>query len=98
MTSAFADLSDELVFVKKGVTSMTSIPDLTEKVKTAVHHPNIKMRKTRKRSARLLQALPFAATHIDAPTLPDVQQAAMGVFVRFIVAYASQKEGGHHGR
>jgi hypothetical protein len=72
---------------------MESIPVLTTKVKTSAHPPSPQARKPRKHARRLVEALPFAATHADAPTLADVQREALGVFVRFLLADKLQRMG-----
>ena len=51
--------------------------------------------KRRARSNRALELLPFYATHTNAPTLSDVQQASAGVIARLLVAKVRQ--GVQHG-
>jgi hypothetical protein len=65
---------------------MESISVFAEKVKDTAHPPSTKARKTRKHAERPIKALPFAATHADAPTLADMQREAMGVFARILLA------------
>ncbi|MBA2680573.1 MAG: hypothetical protein H0U76_19525 [Ktedonobacteraceae bacterium] len=77
---------------------MTSIPVLTTNVKTAAHPPSTKARKPRKHAEWNVKALPFAATHADAPTLPEIQQEAMGVFARILLADALRAKEGLDGR
>jgi hypothetical protein len=69
---------------------MPNIPDLAEKVKDAAHPPSTQAAKRRKRKSRPV-VLPHYAMHLDAPTLSDVQQAALGAFARLMKAYALQQ-------
>ncbi|MBA3823072.1 MAG: hypothetical protein H0X24_04085 [Ktedonobacterales bacterium] len=70
---------------------------MVEKVKATKSQPSVKVRQRRKNAGRIIEFLPFAATHVDAPTLSDVQQAASGVFARLVKAHLLQSmtEGNH---
>ena len=51
--------------------------------------------KARKRIKHALPVVPHYATHTNAPTLAEVQDAAAGAFARLLVAYfAEQGKGG----
>ncbi|MBA2678216.1 MAG: hypothetical protein H0U76_07485 [Ktedonobacteraceae bacterium] len=73
---------------------MPSITVLTPNVKTASHPPNSKPHGSRKHAEWPIKVLPFAVTHIDAPILPDVQQAALGIFARIHLIVALREKGG----
>ncbi|MBA2679761.1 MAG: hypothetical protein H0U76_15360 [Ktedonobacteraceae bacterium] len=67
---------------------MTSIPELTAEVKTS-SLPGTRSRKRRTYVAA--RALPHYALHTHAPTLPDIQKAASGVFARLMVMRALEE-------
>ncbi|MBA2680455.1 MAG: hypothetical protein H0U76_18910 [Ktedonobacteraceae bacterium] len=77
---------------------MPSISVLTPNVKTAAHPPSSKPRESRKHAEWNVKTLPFAVTHSDAPTLPAIQQAALGIFARIHLIIALREKEGNHGR
>jgi hypothetical protein len=74
---------------------MTSILELTTKVK-ASHPPCKKPRASRKKG--LATAMPYYSVHSQAPTLPDVHQAAAGVLARWLMGELLRAKGGRDGR
>ncbi len=77
---------------------MSSIPEVTTNVKTAAHPPSPQAAKPRKRKRSRAVVLPHFALHSEAPTLSDVQQAALGAFARLMKAYALQQVEVSHDR
>ena len=76
---------------------MTSIPVLTTNVKVS-HPPQRKTHKHRKAASNVIDALPHFASHENAPTLPQLQQAISGAFARLVMLRVIQQMGGNDGR
>ncbi len=77
--------------------SMTSIPILTTNVKVS-YPPHRKTRKDRKAASNVIDALPHFASHENAPTLPQLQQAISGAFARLVMLRVVQQMEGNDGR
>jgi hypothetical protein len=71
------------------MSSILAKPSLGQASRRKVAHPP----QRRQHTAYAYTALPYYATHVSAPTLAAVQQLAVGVLARVLVAFVLEQKG-----